>query len=68
MENATLSPDAVPRDETSQAETVRKPYVVISPAPPRFPDVLAEVTRAQPLTMLSIAFIAGLIFAAGWRR
>jgi hypothetical protein len=36
--------------------------------PYRFPDVLAEITRAQPLTMLSVAFIAGMIVAAGWRR
>jgi hypothetical protein len=69
MENATLSPDTAPRDETaSRAETTRKPFVVVTPAPPRFPDVLAEITRAQPLTMLSIAFVAGLILAAGWRR
>lgn len=44
-----------------------KPYVVVEPAP-RFPDVLAEITRAQPLTMLSVAFIAGMVLAAGWRR
>ncbi|MCP4619492.1 MAG: hypothetical protein GY844_24010 [Bradyrhizobium sp.] len=55
------SPDAASGD-------TRKPFVVVSPAPPRFPDVLAEITRAQPLTMLSAAFIAGLIVAAGWRR
>ena len=69
MDNATLSPDTVPHDETtSRAGSARKPHVVVSPAPPRFPDVLAEITRAQPLTMLSIAFVAGLIVAAGWRR
>jgi hypothetical protein len=62
MTDAPLSPDA-----PSNA-TPRKPYVVVSPAPPRFPDVLAEVTRAQPLTMLAIAFIAGMVMAAGWRR
>jgi hypothetical protein len=68
MENATLSPDTVPSDETaSRADATRKPYVFVSPAP-RFPDVLAEITRAQPLTMLSIAFVAGLVVAAGWRR
>jgi hypothetical protein len=55
------APDAASAD-------ARKPYVVISPAPPRFPDVLAEITRSQPLTMLSVAFIAGMILAAGWRR
>ena len=33
---------------------------------PRFPDVLAEITRAQPLTMLAVAFIAGMFLA--WRR
>lgn len=43
------------------------PYV-IGPQPSYFPDVLAEITRAQPLTMLSVAFIAGMILAAGWRR
>jgi len=63
MENATLAPEAVSHDET-----MRKPHVVIPAAPPRFPDVLAEITRAQPLTMLSIAFIAGIVVAAGWRR
>jgi hypothetical protein len=62
MENATLAPEAVSHDETT-----RQPHVVI-PAAPRFPDVLAEITRAQPLTMLSIAFIAGIVVAAGWRR
>lgn len=45
-----------------------RPFVVVDRAPPRFPDVLAEITRSQPLTMLSIAFIAGLVLAAGWRR
>lgn len=69
MDNATLSPDTVPHDEmASRARSARKPHVVVAPAPPRFPDVLAEITRAQPLTMLSIAFVAGLIVAAGWRR
>jgi hypothetical protein len=61
MENATLAPEAVNHDETPP-----KRHVVIPAAPPRFPDVLAEITRAQPLTMLSVAFIAGLILA--WRR
>lgn len=56
---AFRSPGATSRNEA------RKPYVVVSPQP-RFPDVLAEITRAQPLTMLSIAFIAGVILA--WRR
>ena len=51
----------MPRDTTG------KPYVVVE-KPPRFPDVLAEITRAQPLTMLSVAFITGLVLAAGWRR
>jgi hypothetical protein len=62
MNEHTLSPDAAAGD------TPRKPYVVVSPPPPRFPDVLAEITRSQPLTMLSVAFIAGMILAAGWRR
>ena len=53
--------DATVRDDTG------KPYVVVEPTP-RFPDVLAEITRAQPLTMLSVAFIAGMVLAAGWRR
>ncbi len=61
MENATLAPEAV-----SHHETTRKPHVVVPAARPRFPDVLAEITRAQPLTMLGVAFIAGLIL--GWRR
>jgi len=43
------------------------PYVIAA-RPSYFPDVLAEITRAQPLTMLSVAFIAGMILAAGWRR
>lgn len=51
---------------TTITDDTAKPYVVA--APPRFPDVLAEITRAQPLTMLSIAFITGLVLAAGWRR
>ena len=62
MNDAPLAPDG------PSSSTTRKPYVVVAPAPPRFPDVLAEITRAQPLTMLSIAFIAGLVVAAGWRR
>ncbi len=57
---------ALPSGATSR-DQARKPYVVVS-TPPRFPDVLAEITRSQPLTMLSIAFIAGLVLAAGWRR
>jgi hypothetical protein len=44
-----------------------KPYVAVATTP-RFPDVVAEITRAQPLTMLSVAFLTGLILAAGWRR
>ena len=60
MTEHTLSPDA-------PVDAPRKPYGV-SPAPPRFPDVLAEITRAQPLTMLAVAFIAGRVMAAGWRR
>ena len=52
---------------TASRDDTRKPYVVVAPAP-RFPDVLAEITRAQPLTMLSVAFIAGMVLAAGWRR
>ena len=55
------SPGATSRNEA------RKPYVVVS-TPPRFPDVLAEITRSQPLTMLAIAFVAGAILAGGWRR
>jgi len=43
------------------------PYV-IAPRPFNFPDLLAEITRAQSLTMLSVAIIAGIILAAGWRR
>jgi hypothetical protein len=60
-EPRSASPDAVSRSE------MRRPRVVISTAP-RFPDVLAEITRAQPLTMLAVAFVAGMILAAGWRR
>ena len=63
MNHQSSSPDAASGDAPA-----RKPYVVLSPTPPRFPDVLAEITRSQPLTMLSIAFIAGMILAAGWRR
>ena len=63
MNDSTPSPEIAPSDAPPQ-----KPYVVVSPAQPRFPDVLAEITRAQPLTMLSVAFVAGLIVAAGWRR
>jgi hypothetical protein len=58
--NSHTPPGTTIRDDAG------KPYVVVSP--PRFPDVLAEITRAQPLTMLSIAFVAGLVLAAGWRR
>lgn len=61
MATGTSSSGATVRDNAG------KPYVVVEPAP-RFPDVLAEITRAQPLTMLSIAFIAGMVLAAGWRR
>jgi hypothetical protein len=63
MNHHSPSPDTASGDAPT-----RKPYVVVSPAPPRFPDVLAEITRSQPLTMLSVAFIAGMILAAGWRR
>jgi hypothetical protein len=59
----TIGPTA---SRTPSRDETGKPYVVVSP--PRFPDVVAEITRAQPLTMLSIAFIAGLVLAAGWRR
>jgi hypothetical protein len=62
MTNETpLSPDAVSQNET------RRPDVVIL-KPPRLPDVLAQITRTQPLTMLAIAFIAGMILAPRWRR
>ena len=61
MTRGTAASGAASRDDTG------KPYVVVSPAP-RFPDLLAEITRAQPLTMLSVAFIAGMVLAAGWRR
>ncbi len=61
MTSDISSSDATVRDDTG------KPYVVVEPAP-RFPDVLAEITRAQPLTMLSVAFITGMVLAAGWRR
>ena len=64
-ESPSISPDAVScPDAVSRGET-RRPRVVISTAP-RFPDVLAEITRAQPLTMLAVAFIAGMFLA--WRR
>jgi hypothetical protein len=43
-----------------------RPYTVARPTSSRFPDLLAELTRAQPLTMLSVAFVAGLFLA--WRR
>ena len=61
MTSGTSSSGTTSRDDTA------KPYVVVEPAP-RFPDVLAEITRAQPLTMLSVAFIVGMVLAAGWRR
>jgi len=61
MTSSTTPSGAASRDNTG------KPYVVVAPAP-RFPDLLAEITRAQPLTMLSVAFIAGMVLAAGWRR
>ena len=67
MNDNTPSPEIAPEISPSDAPP-RKPYVVVAPAPPRFPDVLAEITRAQPLTMLAVAFIAGLVMAAGWRR
>ena len=61
----TLGP--APSSSPMPRDTAGKPYVVVE-KPPRFPDVLAEITRAQPLTMLSVAFITGLVLAAGWRR
>jgi hypothetical protein len=70
MTNETpLSPDAVSQispDAVLQNET-RSPEVVIL-KPQRFPDVLAQITRTQPLTMLAVAFIAGMILAPRWRR
>jgi hypothetical protein len=60
----TIGPTA---SRTPSRDETGKPYVAV-PTPPRFPDVLAEITRAQPLTMLSVAFITGFILAAGWRR
>ena len=73
MNNAPPTSPDLPSDVPTSSDTVwkdeiRGPYVVIAKPPPRFPDVLAEITRAQPLTMLSVAFIAGMIVAAGWRR
>ncbi len=59
--------DPAPSSAKVSRDNWDKPYVVVE-KPPRFPDVLAEITRAQPLTMLSIAFITGLVLAAGWRR
>jgi hypothetical protein len=56
------------RPETAAGARLGDHPYVIGPRPSYFPDVLAEITRAQPLTMLSVAFIAGLILAAGWRR
>ena len=50
----------------SPASPGARPYVLVGRRPSRFPDLLAELTRAQPLTMLSVAFVAGLFFA--WRR
>lgn len=61
-----MTPDTAPSATPARDQT-GKPYVVVAPAP-RFPDVLAEITRSQPLTMLSVAFIAGMVLAAGWRR
>ena len=61
----TLGP--APSSAAASRDNPGKPYVVVE-KPPRFPDVLAEITRAQPLTMLSVAFITGLVLAAGWRR
>jgi hypothetical protein len=64
-----LSPEAVsqtPPDAVSQNETRRPDVVILKPR--RLPDVLAEITRNQPLTMLAIAFIAGMILAPRWRR
>ena len=64
-----LAPEAVSQispDAVSQ-KAARRPDVVIL-KPRRLPDVLAEITRTQPLTMLAIAFIAGMILAPRWRR
>ncbi len=56
-----------PLAQTSEgARLGSRPYTVVRPTPSRFPDLVAELTRAQPLTMLSVAFVAGLFFA--WRR
>jgi hypothetical protein len=69
MTDTPLSPEAVSQnspDEVTPSETRRPGVVILKPR--RFPDVLAEITRTQPLTMLAIAFIAGMILAPRWRR
>ncbi len=69
MTDTPLSPEAVSQitpDAVSQSETRRPDVVVLKPR--RFPDVLADITRTQPLTMLAIAFVAGMILAPRWRR
>lgn len=53
-------------EQDSGERRASRPHVVVGRRPSRFPDLLAELTRAQPLTMLSVAFVAGLFFA--WRR
>ena len=58
---------AEPSKQTSERTRLGgRPYTVVRRPPSRFPDLIAELTRAQPLTMLSVAFVAGLFFA--WRR
>jgi hypothetical protein len=68
MTNTDL-PAACRPASTEASEGARlggRPYVVVGRQARRFPDLLAELTRTQPLTMLSVAFVAGLFFA--WRR
>jgi hypothetical protein len=69
MTETPLSPDAVSQvspDAVSPNETRRPEIVILRPR--RLPDVLAQITRTQPLTMLAIAFVAGMILAPRWRR
>jgi hypothetical protein len=68
MTNSDLpaSPKASSTKASEGARLSGRPYVLVGRRPSRFPDLLAELTRAQPLTMLSVAFVAGLFFA--WRR
>jgi hypothetical protein len=56
------------RAETNAGGRSGNHRYVIGPKPPYFPDVFAEITRVQPLTILSVACVAGMTFAAGWRR